>query len=348
MYNKNNRLLLNEDTHDSVIPLNNKHWAEYLYTLTPIEQKSDGMYYKREDKFALNGINSPNGSKCRQLLYLIDKQVKENDKITTLIHATNVNKSPQTIMAAIISNHYGLKCIQVAGGTNYNSISKKELPLFATMFGTLYDLKPNSGFNVHLQKRVNEIANVVENSIIIERDITLDHKLNKNSDEDVLNFHKIGANQTKNIPNHIKDLIMPFGSSNSAISVLLGISNNKPLNLKRIHLIDVGLDKRKYMNERLKILNVNLKNIELIYHKTNVHYDKLFKGVTIDDITFHPRYEAKVILYLRKNHKELINKNSLFWIVGSYPDIKTTANNFNLTIPKAIKLASNEIKCIKN
>ena len=252
---------LNIDTGDSIVPIGaNRRFADYMWELTPIEQKSDGMFYKREDKFALHGINTINGSKCRQLLHLFENRPTGVD---TVVHATNVNSSPQTPMTAVMANHYGLRCIQVAGGTNYESISKKEFPKFATMFGVEYDLKCKVAYNVAIQKRVKEIMEHIPNSFTIERDITLDHKLPKNKIDDVRKFHEVGAYQTRNIPDHIEDLILPFGSANSATSVLYGLhvdleSGEHNRNLKRIHLVNVGVDKRIYMFERLGMMGIDL------------------------------------------------------------------------------------------
>ena len=138
------RNLLNEVTTDTRIE---GRWADIMYAMTPIEQKSDGMYYKREDHFAPLGINSINGSKLRQLIWLFDR---ERD-VDTVVHATNLNSSPQTPMTAAVAEHYGYRNIQVGGGTTFASINKKELPMASTMHGAEYDLTVGSGFNVVIQ-----------------------------------------------------------------------------------------------------------------------------------------------------------------------------------------------------
>ncbi len=334
------RITLNEDLRDSVVPFplpEGKRWKDYMWELTPVEQKSDGMYYKREDKFSLFGINTANGSKCRQLLHLFENRPTGAD---TVIHATNVNSSPQTIMAAAMAEHYGLRCIQVAGGTSFDAINKHQLPLFATMFGTKYEISSGSGFNVNIQKRVGEVMEKFPKSFTIERDITLDHRLSVNSAKMVTDFHKVGAHQVKNIPTFITDLIIPFGSANSATSILLGLSDDKdtPKALKRIHLINVGVDKRDYMFERLSLMGADTSMFEFIWHDTKQPYSKTIKGIQIDDITFHYRYEAKVYEYLLKNHPELINDKTLFWVVGSVPDLKTSAENLNRKMPTEVEI----------
>lgn len=337
MLGKNSvRNLINLDIGNCVVPQEEGiRWAEYMYALTPIEQKSDGMWYKREDAFAPLGINSINGSKCRQLLYLFETLPPETEVI---VHATNLNSSPQTPMTAAMAQHYGIRCIQVAGGTTVESMNKKDLPLFATMFGTEYDIGIGSGFNVVIQKRVQDIMETLKNAETIERDITLDHALEQNDAEAVLKFHDVGAYQTKNFPDDIEDLIIPFGSANSTTSIMLGLSRDKPKNLKRIHLVNVGVDKRKYMFERLEMMQADISDYEIVWHESGEPYSKTFKGVKQDDITFHPRYEAKCIKHIRENHPELINDKTLFWIIGSYPDIKSTSAIIKKPIPKTVNL----------
>jgi hypothetical protein len=325
------RTKLNEVTEDTHIE---GRWADHLYDLTPIEQKSDTMFYKREDKFAPMGMNSINGSKCRQLLWLFHRE----SEVDTVVHATNLNSSPQTPMVAAMAEHYGYRNIQVGGGTTFESINKKELPMAATLHGTEYDITVGSGYNVVIQKRVDEIMCDHLNSFKIERDITLDHRLEHNTPEVLREFHSVGGYQVKNIPDHIEDLIMPFGSSTSTCSVLLGLSEHKPTNLKRIHLINVGSDKRDYMFERLQLMGADLNDYEFTWSDTKEPYSKTFKDVRVDDMTFHMRYESKCYLHLLEHNKELINDKSLFWVIGSYPDTATTAHNLGREMPTEVTL----------
>ena len=325
------RNLLNEVTTDTRIE---GRWADIMYAMTPIEQKSDGMYYKREDHFAPLGINSINGSKLRQLIWLFDRETD----VDTVVHATNLNSSPQTPMTAAVAEHYGYRNIQVGGGTTFASINKKELPMASTMHGAEYDLTVGSGFNVVIQKRVDEIMLDHPKSFKIERDITLDHNLPQNTRDVLRDFHSVGAQQVKNIPSDIEAIIMPFGSSTSCTSVLLGLSGFQPFSLKTIHLVNVGVDKRQHMQERLAIMGADLSNYEIVWHETNQPYSKLLKGVSIDDITFHPRYEAKVYQYLLDSRPDLINERNLYWVIGSYPSTAVTAANLGREVPKEVNL----------
>lgn len=57
-------------------------------------------------------------------------------------------------------------------------------------------------------------------------------------------------------------------------------------------------------------------------HTTNwVRYNDLM-DYQWGDIELHPRYEGKVITWIQQNKPELLNENTLFWIVGSKPYIE--------------------------
>ena len=104
--------------------------------------------------------------------------------------------------------------------------------------------------------------------------------------EDIKKFHGVGGHQTRNFPDFIEDLIIPFGSANSATSVLYGLSRDKPKSLKIIHLVNVGVDKREYMFERLDLMGADISQYEIVWHETNQPYSKTIKGESVDDITF--------------------------------------------------------------
>lgn len=57
-------------------------------------------------------------------------------------------------------------------------------------------------------------------------------------------------------------------------------------------------------------------------HTTNwVRYNDLM-DYQWDDIELHPRYEGKVMTWVQQHKPELLNENSLFWIVGSKPYVE--------------------------
>lgn len=62
-------------------------------------------------------------------------------------------------------------------------------------------------------------------------------------------------------------------------------------------------------------------------HTTNwVRYNDLM-DYQWGDIELHPRYEGKVMRFIQERAPELLNENTLFWIVGSKPYIKPMMKN---------------------
>jgi hypothetical protein len=71
--------------------------------------------------------------------------------------------------------------------------------------------------------------------------------------------------------------------------------------------------------------------IELIHYNLNgtgyCEYNDLMP-YTYKDLEFHPRYEGKMLCYMRDNigeFRQYMGDNSAFWIVGSKPSAKTMA-----------------------
>uniref|UniRef100_A0AAU8L0A8 Threonine deaminase n=1 Tax=Serratia phage Kevin TaxID=3161161 RepID=A0AAU8L0A8_9CAUD len=74
-------------------------------------------------------------------------------------------------------------------------------------------------------------------------------------------------------------------------------------------------------------------------HTTNwVRYNDLME-YQWGDIELHPRYEGKVMSWVQQNKPELLNENSLFWIVGSKPYIEPMREYCpELSVPEQIQV----------
>lgn len=74
-------------------------------------------------------------------------------------------------------------------------------------------------------------------------------------------------------------------------------------------------------------------------HSTNwVRYNDLM-DYQWGNIELHPRYEGKVMTWVQKHKPELINENTLFWIVGSKPYILPMVKNCpELSVPDQIEV----------
>jgi len=333
------------------IDRNKINWEDYLSVITPIEKVGE-MYFKREDYFAPLGYGGINGSKLRQAIWLL-KEIKSG----TIISGASI-KSPQLPMSSAVAEHFGLDSIHIIGATKPETAILHENVKMATWFGAKFKIV-KVGYNPFLQREVDRL---------IFRDKTF-HKLNygitckSENIEDIVNFHMLGASQTENIPDFIEDLIIPAGSCNSCISVIMGIMLFKPVSLKRLHLVGISPNKISFINERLKLMSLYLKEnllnfnkkfdfgkLECLPGKNSIdlyYYDLNGTGWTTyqdevkfnyNSIEFHPTYEGKCFSYLSKVLPNLIKETSLFWIIGSKPFIKNMIDNYNVGVPNKICL----------
>jgi 1-aminocyclopropane-1-carboxylate deaminase/D-cysteine desulfhydrase-like pyridoxal-dependent ACC family enzyme len=334
-------------------------WSDYLYSDTPV-QNINGLWFKREDMFAPLGYGGINGSKLRQAIWLVNNFHKGKN---TLISGASI-KSPQLPMGSAVAMHYGLKSHHIIGATNPVSAIKKENVKMATWFGASFEIL-KVGYNPVLQSRVNKILK--------EKDLKLSYGITVNDDctnQNVYDFHHIGANQTFNIPDCIENIVIPTGSGNTTISILLGLSHKRPKNLKNVYLIGVGNNKMSFINKRLNqiknISNTNVFNFKKQFEDLNLnqddkfdsynlyYYDLISSGYTTygddvklqyEDIEFHPTYEAKMMKYIIEELPNLLEDNTLFWIVGSKPRLDSMINkgiNTGIDFSK-IKLENYEI-----
>lgn len=319
------------------------NWAAFLSEATPVEEVGN-LSFKREDYFAPLGYGGINGSKLRQAIWLFEAQFK-NDQ-GSLISGTSV-KSPQLPMGSAVALHYGKKSLHVIGATKPETSIRRDMVQMATWFKAEFDYI-KVGYNPALQKRVKDLISLRNNDdSYLEYGITLNHK--KNPISAVSGFHEIGGKQTKNLPDHIEKMIIPAGSCNSSTSILLGLTRNRPKDLKEIHLVGIGPTKLKYLTERLEKIGEFQKRetrifkglpykpsglltkalpeqpIKVFYYDLHasgyVDYQQEMK-YQYEDIELHPTYEGKVMTYVQDKLKHLEDKNTLFWIVGSKPRIE--------------------------
>jgi len=306
-------------------------WIKQICDLTPIEVKG-GMSFKRDDKFAPKGYGNINGSKLRQCLWLVDKWMRE--KNIRGVVSGSVSQSPQHAFISEICKHYNLGCVIAY---SKKDIDKSPYLKLAKENGAKL-VYSKVGYAKTLGALSRKMLDILPNHEYLETNITLEE--NCNTYEDIEAFHLVGAEQVKNIPDNITRIIVPCGSCNSVTSILYGLILYKRPNIKEVVLMGIGNHGSKnigYIENRLKRIckwkgididnlydfafkNDATKEIQLTYHNLNGSGYCTYADVMeekVEDIIFHPRYEGKVIRYLKANLKELWTKKSLFWIVGS-------------------------------
>lgn len=318
-------------------------WEKHLFDITPVEKIGE-MYFKREDKFAPLGYGGINGSKLRQAIWLINKQsIQDTDQNKSILISGASVKSPQLPMSSAVAYHFGYDSVHVIGATKPETCMNKEMVKMATWFKARF-IFLKVGYNPVLQSKVDKIVSSDNKFFKLNYGITISEDSNI---KDIVEFHYIGANQVKNIPDHIENIILPLGSGNSAISILYGLSKFRPKSLKNIYLLGIGPNKLEFLNNRLKLIKefdkVNTLNFNIDFEtdKLNVNpsldaYNLKYIDIhsipkynyqnevkfTYEDLEFHPTYEAKMMDFISINYNNLISEKTLFWIVGSKPFIE--------------------------
>lgn len=304
-------------------------WEDHQYDLTPVENHQ-GIWFKREDAFAPLGIGGPSGSKCRQLIWYINKY---REGKTHILSGASI-QSPQLLMSAIIGAHYGLPSRLVVY-SKPNTVLRHPSPRISAGFGAYFEYA-SGPYNPILQRKVESLTR--PNSLVVHYGITVSHKTYPA--EIVREFHSVGAYQVNNLPEDVETVIMPMGSANSICSLLLGLSR-APKNVKRVFAMGIGPDKMDWLRERLAIIGVNWDELPFKFKHVSLHdtgfskYTDHFKE-SFDGIKFHPVYEAKMWSWLQQNGGVQQDGKTLFWIVGGEPDVKALEPFFTNKIEEVV------------
>jgi 1-aminocyclopropane-1-carboxylate deaminase/D-cysteine desulfhydrase-like pyridoxal-dependent ACC family enzyme len=321
-------------------------WDSLLHDLTPVEKRG-GIYYKREDYFAPLGYGGINGAKLRQCIWLIGRAAARGARV--VISGASV-KSPQLPMGTAVARHYGMATRLVIGSPRMDTALRHDNVAIAARMGAQFELA-KIAYNPALQRMVNDIAARTPNSFVLEYGITVTRP-----DADVEEFHRLGAEQARNIPDEVETLVIPAGSCNTCVSVLYGIAKYPPKNLKRVILIGIGPTRLDFIDQRLRRIetfaNLSIRSqFRRWYHdgprsledghnaaagvsraRWELHHYDLHatKYASYQDempfsangIDFHPTYEGKVMTYLREHAGKFDafwSGRSMLWIVGSAP-----------------------------
>lgn len=319
------------------------HWEDYLRVPTPVEWR-ETAYYKREDYFAPLGYGGINGSKLRQLIWLLDVYGRQAGK-SGVISAGSV-KSPQHAMTAVVAAHYNMTSMHVLGATKPDTCLKHDSVAIAVAAGALFDFIPVA-YNPSLQKRVRDLMKQPDfrDFYPLEYAISLDHR--KFGREQLEQFHSGGAFQTWNLPMDMSSLIVPAGSLNTTTSIILGLSQQAGRDPVPVHLVGVGHNRLLWLMERLAALGIDFQQVsrrsaQWQFRKWDSdgpwwpvqYHDLVGRGYTSyqdmweetrDGVVGHVTYEAKMFRWLKTPEgREILKGNAmpLIWIVGSEPKLE--------------------------
>jgi hypothetical protein len=278
--------------------------------LSPVELR-DGRYYKREDLCTLPaGVN---GAKLRACDHLIRQGAAQGR--TRVVSAASV-LSPQNAMAAVLAARYSMSCLIVLGGTHPTTAFRHRSPALAREHGADFEFI-KVGYNPALQRRALDITRADRQSYWLQYGITTAPGA---SPRELRAFHQIAADQTRNLPDSITTLVVPFGSGNTAAGVLMGLNQHRPRDLERIVLVGIGPDRRAWLRDRFERMGVSVPRYRhLDLHGTGyAQYSDHMPGQA-DGITLHPTYEGKVVRYLDEKAPDWWvrrDETTCLWIVG--------------------------------
>jgi 1-aminocyclopropane-1-carboxylate deaminase/D-cysteine desulfhydrase-like pyridoxal-dependent ACC family enzyme len=305
-------------------------WEHYLAGLTPIQTGDSGIGWKREDTFAPLGYGGINGSKLRQLIYLVHRYWAAGGRAGVLTAASVL--SPQVSMAALVAKHYRLGATIMLGATNSVSARRHENVAIAEDAGASFRYTPVA-YNPALQRAVSQLARTREYSGHYRLAYGISTPTGA-SVEDLAAFHAVGAHQTVNLPDATRTLAMTLGSGNSATSVLVGLAHHLPPALERLVLFGVGPSRLDWTLDRLDRIRsllglrdplaaVRLEYHDLHHQRFATYQDRM--PYTLDGIALHPTYEGKAVTFMAQ-HQAMFRwfwrpaaGESVFWIVGSAP-----------------------------
>lgn len=318
-------------------------WDNYLGAITPVEQGPDtGLLYKREDYFAPLGYGGINGAKLRQCIYLMHLMATDQPVIT----ACSV-LSPQSSMTSLVGRHFGHRVHVMLGATHREAALRHENVRIAVRAGAELEFTPVA-YNPALQRAClgwarERGAHIMPYGITTWAD---------SPPLTVRRFHEVAEPQAISVPDGVRTVIVPFGSANSAMGVLMGLVKYGPPTISRVVLVGIGPNRLRWFTDRAAAI-ASVGGTDILGHYglrtfgddqgaagrwrgmvMLEHYDLHGTGVVRysdkrpwkqDGIDFHPTYEGKILHWLDRAQPHWWTPRdgrTLFWIVGSAPSLK--------------------------
>jgi hypothetical protein len=316
-------------------------WEDVLTAPTAVERRGQ-RWYKREDYCAPLGYGDINGSKLRQLLHLVTREL-DRRPVQGLLTAASV-LSPQISMTATVARHLGLHCHVVVGGTKPESARRHPNVVIALHRGAELIHVP-VGYNPALQAATDRIGAHPSYAGWLRIDYGITTPPGAPAEE-VKEFHAVGAAQVRNLPRSAGTVIVTAGTCMTAASVLYGVRRYQ-LPVERVVLIGLGPSKVEAMWRRLAAIE-SVTGIDLTPPRPRQPPGLVrwrLDGLAVDyldlhgaggyryhdrqpwredGIVFHPTYEGKAMAWLSRcgARHGLDYDDTLVWVTGSEPRLR--------------------------
>lgn len=288
---------------------------------TPVERR-DGRWYKREDLFAPYGVGGINGSKLRQLIFLMSAAAEAgHDRVIT---AASV-RSPQLSMTACVAAEFGMEVVELVSSATVEAAMSYPQVRIAMAAGA--EIRPQRvRYNPYLQAQLRRLHEAEPDSYLLRYGITCG-----DADDEIEAFHAVGAAQVANLPPSVATLVVPRGSANTTVSVLYGLHRDPPPTLERVLLVGIGPNRDAFIDDRLaaigRVTGLNFDDPPFDVQEVDLglRYDKSVPWAE-DGIVFHPTYEGKVMRWLTSTDHpwasglQTRDGSTCLWIVGGVAD----------------------------
>ena len=271
--------------------------------LTPIEEY-DGIFYKRDDLFMPFPNEMLNGGKVRQAINLIYQNL---DLIRSEYHnqvATTCQKdSPQGMIVSRVAKAYDLGCFVGYGNISPKTLAENIFIQHIRKNGGITESIINQGFDNAITSRLKKLQEAGTGNKFYIIKFGIDVEKNPVVVDCI-------ADQVKNLPNKLDNLIIPTGSGITAGSVLRGMKKYGK-KIKNVYVVHIsGEDRKKKIQEIAGL-------VPYIYVKgTGFKYSKKVKVQVANGFELDMIYEAKAYDWMLHN-LDVRQEKTLFWCVGN-------------------------------
>lgn len=281
--------------------------------LTPVQALA-GTLFKRDDLYRPYADIPLSGGKVRQCEMLLQSRLTEIQEKHhgTIATCTSVD-SPQGIIVASVAHKLGLQSILGVGGRV--DFSKHPMLQYCEQeYGTELKILSGIAYNSTLTAKMEEYRKTRPHYLV---------KFGINLESDAEAILGSIATQVQNLPADLENLVIPCGSAITMAGILIGLHRYK-IKPKRIVGIQIaGIDRRKDIDkilmQHLNFIEMQRLKYEFILDKQYPYSRKVKAEVSLDFI-LDPIYEAKA--YERAVKENLLNSNSLFWVVGDSQPVR--------------------------
>lgn len=278
-----------------------------VYELTPV-QRIGNILVKRDDLFMPFDNLPLSGGKVRQSLMLLNEKRNEiitecNGKVVTI----GTTQSPQGIIVAICCKEFGLDYTMVVNGDllqrGTQKIEKHSFFRHVLNNGGKIDF----GSKGHFENTLSSyIKRKYPSSYFIKFGI------NAANSYAILESN---ARQVANLPRDIENLIIPVGGGITMAGVIMGC---KIYNIRPKRIIGIQISGHDWRNVIEELVPKKYKMpYEYIVTGDYANYSKRCDEKLMGELEIDPLYEAKAYSWVLHNRREVLTKDSLFWIVGN-------------------------------